>query len=143
MLDQHRLAPTVQQRTCTSEETKITVEIPGKLWRELLEAIKTEKINSMINSLETINKHVVTLNNKPERHDKFSRCDDTCNVVKRSFECGQQFQALLACSFTTGVAQPVLQAVQLIPNRIPFCIQHRRQPVQCFCEEAKTSTRER
>ena len=145
MLDQPGLAPTFHQSvTHTTQEAKTIVEIPVKLWCELLQVIKTEDINAMVNSVETINKHIVTVNNKPEKDDEFSQTVNTCNVVKRSFECGEQLQALLACSFTTGVPQSVLQAVQVIPKEIPVCcIQHRRQPVECFCEKAKTPTRER
>lgn len=146
MLDQPGLAPTFHQSvTHTTQERKTIVKIPVKLWRELLEVIKTEDINAMVNSVETINKHVVvTVNNKPEKSDEFSRTVNTCNVVKRSFECGEQLQALMACSFTTGLPQSVLQAVQVIPKEIPVCcIQHRRRPVECFCEEAKTPARER
>ena len=138
-----------QRRSHTTQdlETKTVLEIPTKLWCELLRAIKKEDIIPMVKSMETINKHaIVAVNNKPssERNDEISVTINTsgCNVVKRTFECGDKLQVLFSCSSTTSLPQPLLQAIQVVREKI-CCIQHHRQPVECFCEKAKVPTRER
>ncbi len=128
-------------------ETKTVLQIPGTMWCELLGAIRKEDVVAMVTSMETINKHApVTVSNKlnSERNDEFSITKTTsgCNVVKRTFECGDKLQVLFTCSPTTILPQPLLQAVLVVPEKI-CCIQHHRQPVECFCEKAKIPTRER
>ena len=140
----------LQQEGCHTiqyVETKTVLEIPVKLWCELLKAIKKEDITSMEESVEVINKHTdVKVHNQPssQGNDELSVTKDNsgCDVVKRTLKCGDKYPALFTCSFTTGLPQPLLQAIKIGPDFIS-CIHHNRQPVACFCEKVKIPTRER
>ena len=126
-------------------ETKTVLEISGERWIELLKAIKKEDVVAMVKSMETINKHAsLRMNNKPssERNDKYLTVNTFgCNVVKRTFERGDKLKVFFTCS-STSLPQPLLQAMLVLPEKV-CCIQHHKQPVECFCKKAKMPTRER
>lgn len=127
----------------TDWETKTVLQIPSKLWCELLQAIKKEDIIAVVQSMEAINKHPeAALRNEASWKLSIAINTSGYHVVKRAFKRGDKLQALFTCSSSYCLPHPSLRAVRMLPGKI-CCIQHHRQPVECFCEKAKIPVRER
>lgn len=126
--------------------TKPVVEIPADLWRELLDAAKVEKVETLVECQQKINECVVvSLNGEPI-------CNEDAGVsvvgdpfgsysVTRFFRRGDKVQGLFSSSSFNGLAQPFLQAVLVAPGKV-CCVQHHRRPAESFAQNAKLRMRE-